>query len=286
MYGQVSQRPLGSSSIPTNTRDLRHLLNARHSRGRGQGGGDREFQHGLSPASPRLQFAGGSSADVVPRSYWRGSSPICRGSGRARLLSALTTSDADEAGIVCLKPADPVSEGMLLAVDFFCLSRTHLGRSSRPHPRLSRDVTSDSDTDEMAPSLSYRSPLTEPPSPLAIDGSGEGSGTGSEVEDDGGDSSLLRGDLVGVEPAAAESPEVIIQDLLKSSSSDEASPVRNEELQSLLSAYHKLKMSFVVRCKFLICAFQGGALQDIWQNNITVRGVLLRRMQCLHCREM
>ena len=208
-----------------------------------------------------------------------------------RPLTALTLPEILVLASLLLLASLPVMVSSFLThrTCSFISSLGKSGKSSRPHPRLCPDGPSDSESDELAPSLVYRSPLSGSPSPPPLDDFADSSDAGglpkeSPSDDDDGNASLLRSGPANVEPVV-QTPEELMRSLLKSSSSEEPSPVRSQELESLLANFKKLKMSFLVRCKFPVCSFQGGALQDLWQNNITVRGVLLRRMQCFHCHE-
>ena len=59
---------------------------------------------------------------------------------------------------------------------------------------------------------------------------------------------------------------------------------RNLGLDVLCEEFNTLRMEFLVRCKFPVYALLGGPLQETWQNNVIVRGQLLRRMQCMNCK--
>ena len=59
----------------------------------------------------------------------------------------------------------------------------------------------------------------------------------------------------------------------------------NERLEELKEEFQVLKTEFVVRCKYACCGHLRGPLQELWQNNIIVRGVVLRRMICPNCKE-
>lgn len=69
------------------------------------------------------------------------------------------------------------------------------------------------------------------------------------------------------------------------SSLGEIGPISPTRLTQLWDDFVALQMQFTVRCKFPVCSLQGGPLQELWQNNLTVRGQLLRRMQCMNCKE-
>ena len=61
--------------------------------------------------------------------------------------------------------------------------------------------------------------------------------------------------------------------------------VDSRELEELWKIFLEVRMKFIVRCKYRVCALRSGVLNELWQNNLTVRGVLLRRMQCPGCSE-
>ena len=61
--------------------------------------------------------------------------------------------------------------------------------------------------------------------------------------------------------------------------------IEARELEELWKIFCDVRMKFIVRCKYRVCALRSGALNELWQNNLTVRGVLLRRMQCPGCSE-
>ena len=95
---------------------------------------------------------------------------------------------------------------------------------------------------------------------------------------------------VHADSLAAEGESILAEltDALEDSpgdESDEAPQIWGSELQLLFMKFQKLQMDFMVWCKYPICAIKGGPLQDLWQNNVTVKDVVLRRMQCMHCKE-
>ena len=57
------------------------------------------------------------------------------------------------------------------------------------------------------------------------------------------------------------------------------------ELLQRWDEFTTLRMKFLVRCKYPVCSIQSRPLVELWQNNLTVRGILLRRMQCPNCQE-
>ena len=62
-------------------------------------------------------------------------------------------------------------------------------------------------------------------------------------------------------------------------------PVSNATLEQLRVDFNVLRTTFPVRCKHAVCVHKRGQLFEMWQNNLTIRGVVLRRMQCLNCHD-
>lgn len=62
-------------------------------------------------------------------------------------------------------------------------------------------------------------------------------------------------------------------------------PVSRATLEQLRVDFNVLRMTFPVRCKYDVCVHKRGQLFELWQNNLTIRGVVMRRMQCLNCLE-
>ena len=52
--------------------------------------------------------------------------------------------------------------------------------------------------------------------------------------------------------------------------------------ESLAHEFDKLRPDYSVRCKFRVCAMKS-SLEELWCNNLTVVGRVLRHMMCLHC---
>ena len=105
-----------------------------------------------------------------------------------------------------------------------------------------------------------------------------------DAPEDDSSTSVLRGSPPGSSPDAGMSFDAS-QGRSSSSDPDESLVLRGSELQRLHDEFSRIRMTFMVRCRYGVCSIKVGPLQEIWQNNVTVRGVLLRRMQCLHCRE-
>ena len=56
-----------------------------------------------------------------------------------------------------------------------------------------------------------------------------------------------------------------------------------EELDQLRQDFAVLRMTFPVRCKMRACATLTGPCREVFQNNLLVPGVVLRRLHCDGC---
>ena len=60
-------------------------------------------------------------------------------------------------------------------------------------------------------------------------------------------------------------------------------PLLPEELEQLRQDFMVLRMTFPVRCKMKACATLVGPCREVFQTNLLVPGVILRRLHCDSC---
>ena len=107
--------------------------------------------------------------------------------------------------------------------------------------------------------------------------------TGDAVEEERVLSNVEGGSLLP--PGMQEiSSDNILTDVTLDTSGLPNDPISKADLHRMWMDFKRLRMTFVVRCKYQICSILSGPLQDVWQNNIVIRGVIMRRMQCMNCR--
>ena len=153
-----------------------------------------------------------------------------------------------------------------------------LGKLPGRFQRLCSDFSSDDDDDGgvAAAVASYRPTLCSSPAVDPADGGGVSGDVDQNILRDGSPES----ESLLVSPSNPE-----LRASCSSGSASEAAVVSGSELSRLLAEFQRLKMTFLVRCKYPICSQRVGPLQELWQNNLIVREVVLRRMQCMSCKE-
>ena len=129
------------------------------------------------------------------------------------------------------------------------------------------------------------SQLREEDETTADDDAGLPSNLGEEKRDDDGEGTVLCS-VEGGSLRPPVRPDISSEDLLNDPTLDvnPNDPISKADLHRMWMDFKRLKMTFVVRCKYQICSILSGPLQELWQNNLVLRGIVMRRMQCMHCR--